>query len=77
MAQRVLAAVGMAAIDHDSRRHLGLGQVVLYAGHALRIVVGPTVAAAQHQVGVGVAGSLDDRRVALAVHAEMAMRVRG
>ena len=50
---------------------------MLYVCHALRIVVRPTVAAAQHQVSVGVAGRLDDRRVALAVDAEMTMRVRG
>ncbi len=75
LTQRVFAAVGVAAIDHDPRGYLGLGQVLFHLGHALRIVVRPTVTAAQHQVRVEVARGLDDRRVALAVDAEVPVRV--
>ncbi|MNY53875.1 hypothetical protein D3C86_1896740 [compost metagenome] len=67
----------MAAIDHDPRGDLQLGQVVVHLGNADAVVVRTLMTATQHQVGIGVARGLDDCRMPLAVDAEVAMRVGG
>ncbi|KPW99693.1 Uncharacterized protein ALO75_05364 [Pseudomonas syringae pv. coryli] len=76
LTQRVLATVGVAAIDHDSRRDIILAQARLYLGHTLVIVIGAAVTAAQHDVRIRIALCLDNRRVAMTVHAKVAMWMR-
>ncbi|MCY1413026.1 hypothetical protein D9M71_284480 [compost metagenome] len=77
LAQWVLAAVGVAAVDHDPRRYGRLGQVVMNLGNVLALVVWPAVPTPQYQVGVRVALGFDDRRVPLGIDAEVAVRVSG
>ncbi|MNH26767.1 hypothetical protein D3C79_868370 [compost metagenome] len=77
LAQRILGAVGVAAIDHDPRCQSSLGQPLACVGNAGLIVVRSLMAAAQNQVSVRVAQGLDNRRVALAVHAEVPVRMGG
>ena len=77
LTQRVFAAVGMAAVDHDPCRDLQSGQIAVHLGDAVAVVVRPAMAATQHQVGVGIARRLNDCRMPLAIDAEMAMRMGG
>ena len=73
LVQRVFAAVGVTAIDHDTSRNPESGQVAVHLGNAGAVVVRPAMATAQYQVSVRIALSLNDRRMSLAIDTEMAM----
>ena len=73
----VLAGVGVAAVDHDPRREAGGLEGAARRQDVGSRVVGLAVAAAQHQVGVGVAGGLADHGAAILGHREVAMGMRG
>ena len=77
LAARVLAAVGVAAVHHQTRVEPGLRQLLARRLNLLGVVVGAAPAAAQHQVGVRVAGGFQQRRVALVIDAQMGVRVGG
>lgn len=77
LAARIATAVGVAAIDHDHRIEAGLGQLLLGAGDADRVVVGAIVAAAQDDVHIGVAARVDDAREAVLVDAQEAVAHAG
>src|SRR5689334_15369157 len=77
LAQRVFAAVGVTAIDHDPGRNPEPGQVTVHPGDTGAVVVRPAMAATQYQVSVRIPRGLNDRRMSLAVDTEMAMRMGG
>ena len=64
----------MRAVDHDVLGQLGLGQRLLGERDRHRIVVGAPAAAAQHDMAIPVAARAGDRRLAVAVDAEEAVR---
>ena len=66
LSRRVFAAVGVAAVDHDSRRDIESGQIAMHLSNAVAVVVRSAVTAAQHQMGIGIARRLDDRGMTLA-----------
>ena len=47
---------------------------LMVLAYILGLVVGTAIAAAQHDVGIGIAARVNDRHLATAVHAEEAMR---
>ena len=77
LAQRVFAAVGVTAVDHDPSRNPESGQVAVHLGNAGAVVVRSAMAATLYQVSVGIARGLNDRRMSLAIDTEMAMGVGG
>ena len=77
LTQRVLATVGVAAIDHQARGYAVFLQSGAGIGDMGLAVVGAAVPTAQHQVSVGVAWCQDDCRMALFIHAEVPMAVSG
>ena len=72
----LLAAVGVAAIDHQRGRQMGLFQVLAGQRHAVRVVIG-RLATAQDHVAVLVALGLDDGHLAVFVHREEMVRAAG
>lgn len=75
LVQRVLAAVGVTAIDHHPRGDALAFQGLAHGLHLLGAVVRTVAAAAQHHMGVRIAAGLDQRRVTVRVEAEMAVAV--
>src|SRR6185369_4651973 len=74
---RLLEAVGMRAVDDDVVRQLGFGQRLFDHGDRDGVVVRAAVAAAQHDVAVGVALGADDGDPALVGQAEEGVRLGG
>ena len=77
LAQRVFTAVGVTAVHHQRRRHAQALQLCAHLGHSISLVIGATVTATQHDMGVRITRSLNQRRAAMQVHAEVLMRVPG
>ncbi|KAG1450799.1 hypothetical protein G6F57_016320 [Rhizopus arrhizus] len=73
---RVLQAVGVAGIDHQAGRQLGLGQRLAGLGNAACVVV-RLLAAAQDHMAVRIAGGRDDGGAALLGDRQEMMRIGG
>ena len=72
----LLAAVGVAAVDHQAGGQLGGFQFLAGGRHAGRIVVG-SLAAAQNHVAVLVALGLHDGDLAVLVHRQEVVATSG
>ena len=77
LAGRVLAAVGMAAIDHQAWIEAGAFKGVTGGQYLFFLVVGALMAAAQHQVRIGIARCLHQGRMAVIVQPQVGVAVGG
>ncbi len=73
----ILAAVGVAAIDHDARVEAGVDHAPADFVYAGGVVIGGIAAAAEDDVGVAVAGGAKDGGLAVFGVAEEGMRDGG
>ena len=73
---RPFVGVGVAAIHHDGRLQAGLLQFAFASADAVPVVIGALGAAAQDDVGVGIAPGPDDGHLPGRVDAQKAMRLR-
>ena len=64
----------MAAIHHEAVSESGACQFHCRILNSFKVIVGPAVATAQHQVTIGVTGGAHNRRVPIPVDAEEMVR---
>ena len=67
----------MAAIDQHFGHTVALLQRGERGGNGIGIVIGNTATTAQHQMGIGVAGSIQHHQPAIGIHAQRMVVVSG